>query len=267
VDMKPDEDDSTELDVSEDEIIGEEVIEVGSSVVRVEAGVGVESVIGDVLGEVGGNVGGVAPVNVGVMMVMSVSESVVGSGRELGAEGSIVIESSEFEASTLPGSVGSVGGVEASVMVSGRVEGSPGVRVIVSGVPVVDGNASVAVESLVSVIVDDRLVSEDVDEEDVDEEKPVGVWDRNVGNVSSSRVENGESTPVKLRGSSVGRTVSGSGSSSLMGGVEMPQDGRGRATYYGRCGTRSGETNGTRGPSVQPTPNLLVAKIRRRRVP
>ena len=160
--------------------------------------------------------GGVAPVNVGVMM--SVSVSVEGSGREDGAEGSIVIEPRELEARTLPGSVGRVNGVEASVAVSGREERSTGVRVIVSDVPVPDGSASVAVESVVSVIVDDKLLSRDVDKEDVDEEKSVGVCDRNVGKVSSSRVENGESTPVKVRGSSVRRAVSGSISSSLMRG-------------------------------------------------
>lgn len=179
VNRRLEEDDWTELDVREDERIGEEVIEVGSLVVEVGSGV--------VMGEVGGNVGGVAPVNVGVMMVMSVSESVEGSAKEDGAEGSIVIESREFEANTLPtvpGSVGCVSGVEASGTVSVRVDGSSGVAVIVSGVPVSDGNASVAVGSFVCVIVNDRLVS--VDEEDVDEEEPVDVCDGNVGNVSSS---------------------------------------------------------------------------------
>lgn len=257
VSEKRDEDDWTELEVREDVRIGEEVIEV-RSVVKV--GVNVESVMVDVSGEVGGNVGGVAPVNVGVMIVMGVSESVVGSDKEDGAKGSIVIESRELEANTVPGSVGRVSGVEASVMDCGRVEGSPGVRVIVSGVPVFDGNASVAVGSLVSVIVivNDRLISKDVDreknEEDDDEEESVDVCDRNVGSISSSRVENGESTPVRLKGSSVGRAVSGSISSSLMRGVEVPQDGRQRASYMGAVGLAAERLTEQEDPLYSPKP-------------
>lgn len=246
VDRKLDEDGLSELEVTEDERIGEEVVEVRPLVVEVGSSVGLESVISDESGGVRESVGGgVAPVNVGVIKVVGDPVSVEGSDREDGAEGSIVIEPRELEAGTLPESVGKVNGVEASVAVGGREEGLIGVRVIVSGVPVLDGNASVAVGSVVSVSVDDRLLSRDEDKEDVDEEKSVGVCDRYVGSVSSSRVENGEPTPVKLRGSSVRRAVSGSISSSLMGGRRKPQGERRRTTYNGRCETCSGETNGT----------------------
>jgi hypothetical protein len=70
--------------------------------------------------------------------------------------------------------------------VSGREEGSTGVRVIVSDIPVLDGNATVAVESVVNVIINDRLLSRAMDKEDLDEEKSVGVCNRNVRNISSS---------------------------------------------------------------------------------
>lgn len=163
---------------------GEEVVEEKSLVVKPESDVEERSCVNDELNEVGREVVNESPEDVDVKV--SESEKLVGIDRENEVDGSIVMDESEneLEVNTLLNSVDGVASVEVSVKVNGNDDDSPGVSVSVpSVVPVLDGNPSVIVGSPVCVSVGDRLTSEVVERGGVDDEKSVGVLDRNVGSV------------------------------------------------------------------------------------
>lgn len=137
-------------------------------------------------------------------------------------EGSIVMEESENvldEVEMVLKSVGSgVTNEETSVKVGASDVGSPELGVSVSGVPVLDGNVAVVGPP---VNVGSGLESKEGRKKGVDVGESAGVPDRNVGSSSPSLVENGGSTPVKLKGMKAESDPLSS--SSLMEGVDKPQ--------------------------------------------